>query len=239
MNAVAGGGTFFTFPALIFTGVPLIFSQATTAVALLPGGIASVGAYRRELAKVRRGQTIVLISASLVGGILGANLLLHTKQEVFARLVPFLLLAATLLFIFSNRITAALHSHTADKKQQSIVSLIGTSILQLVIATYGGYFSGGQSILILMALGLMGMENIHEMNALKTLLSSCVSLLAVITFIIGRVVSWPQALLMAVGAIIGGYGGASLARKIDPRYVRIFVICVGVILTIYFFAQLL
>lgn len=237
MNAVAGGGTFFTFPALIFTGVPLISSQATSAVALLPGTIASTGAYRRELAMVRRGQTIVLISASLIGGILGANLLLHTKQAVFAQIVPFLLLIATLLFAFSNRVTAALRNRTPDKKRQSLFSLIGTSILQLVIATYGGFFSGGQSILILTALGLMGMENIHEMNALKSLLSSCITLVAVITFIIGRVVSWPQALLMAVGAIIGGYCGAALARKIDPRYVRIFVICVGAVLTIYFFVQ--
>lgn len=237
MNAVAGGGTFFTFPTLIFTGVPAISAQATSAFALLPGGIASIGAYRRELARIPRRRILALVVISILGGILGATLLKHTAENVFLLLVPYLLLIATLLFAFSGPITRRLRMHSQEQAKRSPLSLVGVGLVQLVIATYGGYFSGGQSILILTALALLGMENIHEMNGLKSLLASCINTAAVFTFILLGGISWPQALLMAVGAMVGGYGGASIARKIDPKWVRIFVIGVGTVLTIWFFYQ--
>ncbi len=245
LNSVAGGGSFIAFPALIFTGVPPIEANATNTVALWPGSVASVSAYRKELAAQNRTLLFVLSGTSLVGGVLGAILLLRTPQTTFERLIPYLLLLATLLFAFSGPITAWLRRNTVPKDcrvriypaRLSWLALSGIALFQLIIAVYGGYFGGGIGILMLATLGLMGMENIHEMNAMKTLLQSCINGVAVITFIIAGAVVWPQAILMVVGAIVGGFGGAYYARRIEQRWVRIFVICVGVGMTIYFFLR--
>jgi uncharacterized membrane protein YfcA len=235
MNAVAGGGTFFTVPALIFTGVAPVTSNATSTIALWPGSIASIGAYRRELAEQRRGLLSLLVGTSLIGGILGALLLLHTSQNTFVHLLPYLLLLATVLFAASPYITKLLHVHDVEKAKLSVPVIIGMSFAQLIIAIYGGYFGGGIGILMLATLSMMGMENIHMMNAVKTLLTACINGVAVIAFIIAGIVVWPQAILMIVGTIIGGYGGAYYARKIDQKWVRLFVIVVGIIMTTYFF----
>jgi uncharacterized membrane protein YfcA len=279
LNSVAGGGTFITLPSLIFTGVLPINANATSTVALWPGSIASVGAYYHELMKQKLAQTLILSGASLVGGILGAFLLLSTSQSTFVLLLPYLLLLATVLFAISGPITARLrHRSTALKpipepvpeekiaatsnatplpplnqeglpvqarpveqstplisRETSWPVLVGITFLQLIISIYGGYFGGGIGILMLATLGLMGMENIHEMNAVKTLLTTCINGVAVIIFIAKGVVEWPQAILMVIGAIIGGFGGAYFARKLNPLWVRWFVIFVGVSMTIYFF----
>ncbi len=237
LNSVAGGGSFFTFPSLLFTGVPPIQANATNTVALLPGSAASVGAYWRELKKQKAALVIVLTGASLIGGALGAILLIKTPQSTFVHLIPYLLLFATLLFTFSKPITAWLRRNQATKNETSWTSLAGVSVLQLIISTYGGYFGGGIGILMLASLAVMGMENIHEMNALKTLLTVFINGVAVIIFVASRIVFWPQALVMIAGAIIGGYGGAFFARQIDQKWVRLFVIIVGFSLTIYFFIQ--
>ncbi|HTI15678.1 MAG TPA: sulfite exporter TauE/SafE family protein [Dictyobacter sp.] len=237
LNSVAGGGSFFTFPALIFTGIPPVAANATSTVALWPGSAASVGAYRRELAEQPRAMVIVLVATSLIGGILGAILLLHTPASIFENLIPYLLLLATVLFATSGYITKRLRLRAADKGGVTRSHLVGMGIAQIIIALYGGYFGGGIGILMLATLGLMGMENIHAMNALKTVLATCINGVAVVTFIIAGAVYWPEALVMIVMAIIGGYGGAFYARKINPKWVRIFVIAVGICLTIYFFVQ--
>ncbi|HEU5228539.1 MAG TPA: sulfite exporter TauE/SafE family protein [Ktedonobacteraceae bacterium] len=237
LNAVAGGGSFFTFPSLIVTGISAIQANATSTVALWPGIVASVGAYRRELIKQRRDLLFLLVGISLIGGVLGAILLLKTSQAVFVRLIPYLLLLATLLFAFSGPITARLRTRSIDKTPSSRRALIGVSAAQLIIAIYGGYFGGGIGILMLTTLAMMGLDNIHEMNALKTLLASCINGIAVVTFIIAGAVVWPEAILMIFGAILGGYGGAYYARKIAPKWVRLFVITVGIVLTIYFFLR--
>jgi uncharacterized protein len=239
LNSVAGGGSFITFPSLIFSGVPPIQANATSTVALWPGSVASTSAYRKELATQKRLFVLLLSGISLIGGVLGAILLLHTPQATFVRLIPYLLLLATVLFAFSPIITSLLRKR-ADKTQKTAFTwpaLVGISVFQLVIATYGGYFGGGIGIMILASLGLMGMENIHEMNALKTLLQASINGVAVITFIIAGAVVWLQAIVMVAGAIVGGFAGAYYARKLDPRLVRIFVILVGVGLTIYFFVK--
>jgi len=243
LNAVAGGGSFISFPALIFTGVPPIQANATSTVALWPGSVASVGAYRRELAALNRVVVLLLGITSLVGGVLGAILLLLTPQATFLGLVPYLLLLATLLFAFSPRITALLRKRNAAIVIQSIDKKAPVShrtltvivLIQFVIAVYGGYFGGGIGIMILASLGVMGMENIHEMNGLKTVLQTLINGVAVITFIIAGAVFWLQALVMIGGAILGGYGSAFFARKLDTQLVRGFVIIVGVGMTIYFF----
>ena len=237
LNSVAGGGTFITLPALIFTGVLPINANASSTVALWPGSIASVWAYRKEFANQRRLVTFLLSITSLIGGILGAELLVRTSQTTFVKLLPYLLLLATVLFALSGPITTRLHRRTTAKNRQSWLTLVGISSLQLVIAIYGGYFGGGIGILMLATLGLMGMENIHEMNAMKTLLTTFINGVAVIIFIIRGIVVWPQAIVMVIGAIIGGYTGAYFARKIDQRVIRGFVILVGVSMTIYFFLR--
>lgn len=240
MNAVAGGGTFFTVPTLIVTGVAPITANATSTIALWPGSIASMGAYRRELEEQKRGFLYLLIGTSLIGGILGAILLIHTSQSTFVFLLPYLLLLATVLFTFSPRITALLRARHVEEEETGKAgtpwgTVIGISFAQFVIAIYGGYFGGGIGILMLATLSFMGMDNIHMMNAVKTLLTACINGVAVVAFIIAGIVNWPLALLMIVGTVIGGYGGAYYARKIDQKWIRLFVIVVGFTMSAYFF----
>ena len=239
LNSVAGGGSFITFPSLIFAGIGAKIANATSTVALWPGSLASATAYRKELALVNRLLLMVLVGTSLVGGVLGAILLLRTSQSTFVQLIPYLLLLATLLFAFSAPITSLLRkrAQATQKTHLSWLKLAGISLVQLVVATYGGYFGGGIGIMMLASLGLMGMENIHEMNALKTVLQASINGVAVITFIIAGAVVWPQAIIMILGGITGGFAGAYYARKLDQRFVRAFVILVGTGLTIYFFLK--
>lgn len=241
LNSVAGGGSFFSFPALLFTGVPPVNANATNTAAVWPGSMASVGAYRRELGKERR-ELLILAPVSLVGGLLGARLLLGTSQSTFSKLLPYLMLLATLVFILGPRLTAWMRARStraiglkALHAGPSWRTLLGIGAAQFVISIYGGYFGGGIGILMLAALGLMGMENIHEMNALKTVLASIINGVAAVAFIIYGAVFWAQALLMIVAAIIGGYAGAAFARRLDPKAVRAFVIVVAVSMTVYFF----
>ncbi|HEY8286448.1 MAG TPA: sulfite exporter TauE/SafE family protein [Chloroflexota bacterium] len=241
-NAVAGGGSFLTFPALIVSGVSSIHANATSTVALWPGSLASAGAYRKELRSVPHLGALAVIS--LICGWLGALLLLRTPAATFSRLIPVLLLAATLLFAFGPSFTAWMKRRAASRKDAETAEaagsrggLIGMFAGQAVISIYGGYFGGGIGILMLAAFGLMGMENIHEMNALKTVLASCINGIAVITFVIAGAVNWPQALVMLVGAVIGGYAGAAYARKLDPALVRRLVIVIACLMTVYFFVR--
>jgi uncharacterized membrane protein YfcA len=245
LNSVAGGGSFIAFPALVYTGVPDISANATNTIALWPGSVASVGAYRRDLAGQRR--LFWLGGISLIGGIFGAVLLLRTPPAVFRGLIPFLLLFAVLLFTFGGHITRALRKRLArgeapvaavddpNTGQPSWGTVIGISLVMLVIAVYGGYFGGGIGIMILATLAVVGMENIHTMNGIKTVLQSCINGVAVLTFVVGGAIVWPQALVMVCGAIVGGYGGAYYARKLDPTSVRRFVIFIGFLMTAYFF----
>lgn len=232
INSVAGGGSFLTFPALVVSGVAPIYANATSTVALWPGSVASVGAYRRELGRARH--TVLLSAVSLVGGIAGAILLLHTPSSAFQRLIPWLLLLATLVFAFGRHLTARLNARRA-RRGAGDLPIAGIAVVQLVIATYGGYFGGGIGILMLATLGLMGFENINEANAVKTLLASCINGIAVLAFVIARAVVWPQALVMLVAAIVGGYAGAATARRLPPWLVRYVVIAIGCVMTLYFF----
>jgi uncharacterized membrane protein YfcA len=237
LNAVAGGGSFFSFPALIFVGVPAISANASSTVALWPGAVASMGAYRQEIAQLQRGFLILMVSTSLVGGTLGTLLLLNTPATTFQTLIPYLLLTATLLFALSGPITARLRVRNISKVRLTLRTLIIVALAQLIIATYGGYFGGGIGILMLSTLAMIGMENIHAMNGLKTVLTTCINGIAALIFIIFHAVYWPETLLMIVGAIIGGYGGAYYARKIDPKLIRGFVIVVGLATSVYFFVN--
>jgi uncharacterized membrane protein YfcA len=238
MNSVAGGGSFVSFPALIFTGVLPIPANATSTVALWPGSVAAVGAYWRKLP---RGASLLwpMTVTSIFGGLLGALLLVHTPQATFMHLVPYLFLVATLLFAFGKRLSesasALVRGTNPGSHSSSSWAAFGVAIpVQLVIAVYGGFFGGGIGILMLALLTVVGMEDIHAMNAVKCLLAAAINGAAIVTFMAARVVEWPQALLMVVGAVAGGYGGAHVAQRLDPRLVRGFVITVGLSMAAYF-----
>ena len=243
LNSVAGGGSFFTVPMLIFTGMPSITANVTSTVALWPGSAASVFAYRNEL-RAQRHLAPVLAVVSLVGGVLGALLLLFTPQTTFDRLFPWLLLLATLLFAFSPQLTRVVRARFGGANDGTVQrSSLGVVLLQLIIGIYGGYFGGGIGIMMLAALALMGLQNIHEMNGLKTLLATFINGVAIVIFVLAPyitgsgAVAWPQALLMLVGAVVGGYSGAAFARRLPAQAVRTFVIIVSVLLTVYFFVR--
>jgi hypothetical protein len=233
MNSVAGGGSFISFPALIFTGVPPIPANATNTVAVWPGSVASVASYRKRLPKSARVMA-PLITISIIGGVLGAVVLLHTPQATFMRLVPYLFGIATLLFAFGKRLTQKFGQVVKRTGPPSWPILVGLILVQFLIALYGGFFGGGMGILMLAMLEMIHIEDIHAMNGLKALLGSAINGAAMVTFIAARQVEWPQAILMIVGAILGGYGGAHFAQKLDPRWVRAAVICVGAGMTVYF-----
>jgi uncharacterized membrane protein YfcA len=236
LNSVAGGGSFITFPTLLVTGVLPVQANATSTVALWPGSISSAAAYRRELSRGGR-LLVILASASLVGGLAGAILLLRTPQQTFVRLIPWLLLLATLLFTFGSALTARLRKRMGTAEGAAVTGSVGTAILQLIIATYGGYFGGGIGILMLASFSLLGMENIHAMNAMKTVMAGVINGVAVVTFVVAGAVAWPQAIVMVVGGIVGGYAGAHFARQLDPKLVRRFVTVVGFAMTAYFFIR--
>jgi hypothetical protein len=240
LNSVAGGGSFISFPVLVLTGVPELNANATNTVAIWPGAVASVGGYRRELS-AQRNVLIPLASVSLVGGILGAWLLLNTPETTLKQLIPWLMLFATLVFTFGNNLVKRLRirqinpAYTGASNFMAPTTFSSVLALQFLIGIYGGFFGAGIGILMLAALSMMGMEHIHQMNALKMLLSALINGVAVVLFVAAGAIWWPQGVIMIVGAILGGYGGASIARRLDPLFVRRFVIVVGFAMTFYFF----
>jgi len=238
VNSVAGGGSFISFPALLFAGIPPIPANATNTVALWPGTVASSIAYRNAFTPHARRLLWPLFVVAIIGGILGAIILLRTPPATFMHLVPWLLLIATLLFVFSGRMTAWVRTragHTAvDDKTPRGLFLVGL-VLQLIIAMYVGYFGAGTGILMLSLLALLGMDDIHAMNGVKTVVVSVANGVAIVTFIWARVIVWPQALLMTAGAAAGGYGGAYVAQKMNPQHVRWLVIAIGFAMAAYFF----
>lgn len=231
LNAVAGGGSFIAFPALLFTGVAPIAANATNTVALWVGVTASTGAYRKHLDLSRR-VMIPLAVTSLIGGIAGAYLLLHTPPQTFLRVLPWLMLGATLLFLFGGRLARSQNGLAHDI---STSALVFASAFELVVAVYGGYFGGGVGILNLAMLAIVGMTDIHAMNALKVVLGGIINGVAVVTFIVAGAVVWKQGVIMIAGALLGGYLGAHYALKLPQAWIRAFVIAVGTGMTVYFF----
>ncbi|HEV2401756.1 MAG TPA: sulfite exporter TauE/SafE family protein [Candidatus Sulfotelmatobacter sp.] len=232
LNSVAGGGSFIAFPALLFTGVPPIPANATNTIALWTGATASGGAYRKRL-NVPRRMLIPLLTASLIGGLAGAYLLLKTPAHTFMRVLPWLTLGATLLFAFGRKIAGGRKS--VIEHETSGIALAGATLFQLCVAVYGGYFGGGMGIVTLAMLAVLGMTDIHSMNALKSVMGSVINGVAVITFIVARAVYWKHGGIMIVGAIAGGYLGAHYAMKLPQAWVRWFVVLVGTGMTVYFF----
>jgi uncharacterized membrane protein YfcA len=234
MNAVAGGGSFIAFPTLLFTGVPPVPANATNTVALWTGLAFSGGAFRHHL-NAKRQILVSLVSASLLGGIVGAILLLRTPAHTFMRVLPWLMLAATLLFIFGRQLARL--SAAAVSEETSTRAILLAAGFQLLVGIYGGYFGGGIGIVILAMLAALGMADIHQMNALKTVLSTSINGVAVIVFVASRAVYWRQALIMILGAALGGYFGAHYSLRLSQNWIRGFVILVGSAMTTYFFVR--
>lgn len=232
MNAVAGGGSFISFPALLFTGVPPIPANATNTFALWVGTAASGGAYRKRLTVTKR-VLIPLGLACTAGGLAGAFLLIHTPGQTFLKVLPWLMLGATLLFAFGQRLTRGLSARVFH--EATTAALVTAVIVELIIATYGGYFGGGIGIMNLAMFAALGMTDIHAMNALKVVLGSVINGVATVTFIVTGAVVWVPAAVMTAGAFVGGYGGAHYAQKLPQSWIKRFVICVGAMMSTYFF----
>lgn len=238
LNALAGGGSFISFPALLFLRVPPVQANATNTVALWPGLAASTLAYLKRL-NVPLRLLIPLLVTSVAGGWAGALLLLKTPQHTFLHLVPWLLLSGTLLFAFGNtiRTLAGKTSVIDDLSATSWQAIIISSLVELLVAVYGGYFGAGIGFIILGMLAALGMRDIHAMGAIRTLLAAAINAAAVITFILAGAVLWRVCAVMVAGALAGGWFGAHYAQKADPRKVRGFVIGVGLVMSLYFFVK--
>lgn len=240
INSVAGGGTLISFPALVWMGRDPILANATSAVALWPGSLAGMIGYRRELRGSREWMWRLGLP-SLAGGLIGAALLLLTPSDLFASIVPFLILFATILFALQEPITRRRRgAPEVDARSEAVEAFhnpargwwIGAAVFQFLVAVYGGYFGAGIGILMLAALGILGLADIHQMNGLKNFLAVCINGVAALYFIVSGAVVWPDMLIMTAGAIMGGYFGAGLARKLGRKFVRRFVIVVGVAMTV-------
>jgi len=253
INAVAGGGTLLTFPALLWAGQRAIAANATSTVALLPGIFSSFWGYRREVASLRR-VVLLLTIPSLLGGIVGAVLLLNTDPNTFDAIVPYLILLATGIFIVQEPLsrwqkrlgqkevanievfhTDESHAETTEKEANeksfghsaTPTRIVLVVISQLAIGVYGGYFGAGIGILMLAAYAMFGFTNIHQANAVKVINSGSINCIAAVLFIFKGLVDWRLAGIMAIGAIFGGYAGAGIAQRIGQRNVRRLIIAIG------------
>jgi uncharacterized protein len=236
LNALAGGGSFISFPALLFIRIPPVLANATNTVALWPGLAASTLAYLKRLNAPAR-VLIPLLVTSIAGGWLGAILLLKTPQHAFLRLVPWLLLGGTVLFAFGNSIRTITGKTVVrdDLRFTSWRAIVLSSVAELLVAIYGGYFGAGIGFMTLGMLAMMGMRDVHAMGAIRTLLAAAINAAAVITFIAAGAVLWPHCAVMVVGSLVGGWFGAHYAQKAEPRKVRMVVIGIGVAMSAYFF----
>jgi uncharacterized membrane protein YfcA len=262
VNSVAGGGTLLTFPALLSAGFDAVIANATSTVALWPGQLSSLWAYRKELGQ-NRSAILRLAIPSLLGGALGAWLLLHTPRSFFGHIVPFLILLATALFMVQEPLARRQKaraeraravrvpdsfspdtnpSTTADVSSIAVAesdgepapsAWAGMIAFQFLVAIYGGYFGAGIGIMMLATLGFMGFTNIHQMNGLKNINALCINAVASVLFIASGQVNWHIALMMAIGSLIGGYAGADTARRIGQRNVRRVIIGIGLALAFW------
>jgi len=239
INAVAGGGTLITFPTLLLFGTPPVAANATSTLALMFGTGGSVFGYRRRLPAIKKwlGR---FAAVSILGGLIGSVLLTHTEEKVFARLVPFLILFATVLFLSQGLVRKlAIEADTSEgvEKHRHVFAAI---VFQFLVAIYGGYFGAGIGILMLASLGFLGLRDIHEMNALKTVLSTLINLVAALWFIGAGLIHWPKAGLMTVGALGGYFLGAHFSQRIPQRAVRHIITGIGfMIAAITFYREFL
>jgi uncharacterized membrane protein YfcA len=228
MNSVAGGGTLVSYPMLLWLGRDPILANATNALALWPGSLASAWGFRREMARVPR-LLKLLVPAAIIGGLLGGWLLLATPSKVFADVVPYLILFATAL-LAAKSLLARLGRQRPDERKTRHAGVLFVG--QLALSTYGGYFGAGMGILMLAALGLYGVSDFHERNALKNLLAATTNGLAGIFFIFARAIRWDDGLALGLGSVVGGLVGAAVGRRVSSKVLEAVAILVGVLATI-------
>ena len=234
LNAIAGGGSFITFPALVFTGVPPLLANATNTFSACAGYFSGVYAFRHQL-KTHKKEMLLTVLSSLLGGALGAFLLLKTSESSFETAIPWLLLFATLLFVFGARANTLLQAYSEKNKYTLHFKSIFLSLLLLSICVYGGFFNAGLGIVVLSYLTLSGHKNINVMNGLKLVVSSAISLAAIFLFILNDSIAWVEGSVVLVGTLLGGYYSAHISMRLNQQYIRLFVVFMSSIITIYFF----
>jgi len=235
LNAVAGGGSFVSFPALLNIGVLPIQANATNTVALWPGQVTSIAAYFEDLRHNLR-LVLPLCTAAAIGGVAGGIVLLHTQQTTFLHMVPWLLLAAALLFAASTPVSRWLQTRSRGKDAASShPSHVPLFLGMMVVCFYIGYFGAGAGFLVISVLAVFGIENINQINALKVVTTTLANGVTVLVFIVGKQVLWQHCLLMMITAAAGGYFGARFSRRLNPQLMRWVVICIGLGMAAYFF----
>ena len=230
MNALAGGGSFVSLPALIAAGVPSVQANASSTVALYPGGLASAWAYHHRLGSVCGIGMRPVLGVTVVGGLAGSLLLLWTPASAFNLILPWLLLLATLALMFGRRIGAALRGRVHARPGPVL-------LMQFVLGVYGGYFGGAVGLMMLAFWTMLGESDLKAMNGPRTLLVSAANTVAVLVFALAGVVRWPQTIIMLLGGAIGGYAGARLGRSIPPRVTRALTLCFTAGITAVFFVR--
>jgi len=231
LNAIAGGGTFISFPALVWLGIPPISANATATLTALPGYCTSAWSFKTHILSEGRASLIRFISISILGGAVGAVLLLSTSNQIFSAIVPYLMLFATLVFTFGQKLIAKI----SGKTQLGVMAAI---IIFFFVSIYGGYFNGGLGIMLLASFSVIGHANIHYMNGMKNLLSAILSIVSASIFIASGLIDWPSALVLGLATAIGGFIGGHFSVKIkNVSYLRVFIMCVGFFLSLAFFLK--
>ncbi len=230
INAVAGGGTLVTFPTLLFFKTAPTVANATSTLALVIGTSGGIYGYRQHLQPVKR-WLWYFVPVSLAGGLLGSVLLTRTSDKTFSKLVPFLILFATVLFLAQGAFRKLAAAEEANRLPGTRRGLWGIIAFQFAVAVYGGYFGAGIGILMLASLGFIGLSHIHEMNTLKTILGSLINVVAAFWFILAGLIDWPKAAVMTAGALLGYYLGSHYAQKISQQRVRQIITVIGFILS--------
>jgi uncharacterized membrane protein YfcA len=226
LNALAGGGSFLTFPALVYAGVPVVAANATSTLAVFPGYVASALGFKDDIAKISRTKLSLYFGIAVIGGVLGSLILLATSDKVFSVIVPWLLLAATGLFAFGDWLRAKVSKFRFPEK-----------ISMMVVSIYGGYFNGGLGIILLAVFSALGLRDLDQMNGLKAALSVLLSAVSVATFAIAGVIYWSEVSVMMVASMAGGYAGARLAKALPKHIIRGFIILVGLMMSAVFFLK--
>jgi uncharacterized membrane protein YfcA len=232
MNAMAGGGSFLSFPAMLGMGVPPVQANATNTVALWPGQLTSLATLRKDL---RRELLPVVVMTCVVGGVGGAEVLLHTRQRTFLRLIPWLILLGTLTFQLSAPVSKWLRGRSEHSGAERPIARLPLALALLPVCFYVGYFGAGSGFLLMTVFALMGMESMHAINAMKVLAATTANLFAIFTFIVRGAIVWHYCLISMVFAALGGWVGARFARRMNGDILRRVVVATGCVVAGYFF----
>lgn len=234
LNSLAGGGSFITFPALMLVGIPPVHANATNTFASCAGYLSGAYAFRKDIAD-HSSDIVRIILLSFIGGIAGAWLLLKTPESLFMEAIPWLLLFATLLFIYGGKLSQYFNRLSSSYRHASLLATLSLSAFLVFVALYGGFFNAGLGIISLSYLALAGYSNINAMNGIKLLISSCVALVAIALFIWEGVIEWQSGFLVLLGTLFGGFVAAKVSRNLSQKLVRNFVSLASISITLYFF----